>query len=298
MPELVQADRRRSGRARARRRCGAEARRPPARARSRSRARPPSTASVERAPRSPRSTARTAMRASGRSVRPAGVSATPRGNRLKTGPVELFLERADVLGERRLGDADAAGCARERSLVHDRDEALQLAEVHRQNLSDRWLCAHLTYRTKDKKLDPVRVTGINHVSIAARDLEESTRFYVEVFGMEPIATPIFATPVQWLRCGTSSSISSSTTGDGARAPPHRADRRRLRRRLRRGRELDVERVGQRPRRAPLGAGAALLPRPGRQPDRAELAGRLDARPVASTRSSAGSSTSSRSRRSR
>jgi len=47
----------------------------------------------------------------------------------------------------------------------------------------------------------VRVTGINHVSISARDLEESTRFYVEVFGMEPIATPIFATPVQWLRCG-------------------------------------------------------------------------------------------------
>ncbi|MGN6796821.1 MAG: VOC family protein [Gaiellaceae bacterium] len=47
----------------------------------------------------------------------------------------------------------------------------------------------------------MRVTGINHVSISARDLEESTRFYVEVFGMEPIATPIFATRVQWLRCG-------------------------------------------------------------------------------------------------
>ena len=63
------------------------------------------------------------------------------------------------------------------------------------------LTGHLTYRTKHKKLDLVRVTGINHVSIAARDLEESTRFYVEVFGMEPIATPIFETPVQWLRCG-------------------------------------------------------------------------------------------------
>lgn len=47
----------------------------------------------------------------------------------------------------------------------------------------------------------MRVTGINHVSISARDLKESTRFYVEVFGMEPIATPIFATRVQWLRCG-------------------------------------------------------------------------------------------------
>jgi len=47
----------------------------------------------------------------------------------------------------------------------------------------------------------VRATGINHVSIAARDLEESTRFYETVFGMERIATPVFETPVQWLRVG-------------------------------------------------------------------------------------------------
>jgi catechol 2,3-dioxygenase-like lactoylglutathione lyase family enzyme len=47
----------------------------------------------------------------------------------------------------------------------------------------------------------VRATGINHVSISALDLEESTRFYEELFGMERIPTPIFATPVQWLRVG-------------------------------------------------------------------------------------------------
>jgi catechol 2,3-dioxygenase-like lactoylglutathione lyase family enzyme len=47
----------------------------------------------------------------------------------------------------------------------------------------------------------VRVTGINHVSISARDLEESARFYEDVFGMERIPTPVFETPVQWLRCG-------------------------------------------------------------------------------------------------
>jgi catechol 2,3-dioxygenase-like lactoylglutathione lyase family enzyme len=47
----------------------------------------------------------------------------------------------------------------------------------------------------------VRATGINHVSIAARDLEESTRFYETIFGMERIATPVFETPVQWLRVG-------------------------------------------------------------------------------------------------
>jgi catechol 2,3-dioxygenase-like lactoylglutathione lyase family enzyme len=47
----------------------------------------------------------------------------------------------------------------------------------------------------------VRATGLNHVSIAARDLEESTRFYEEVLGLERIATPRFASPVQWLRIG-------------------------------------------------------------------------------------------------
>jgi catechol 2,3-dioxygenase-like lactoylglutathione lyase family enzyme len=30
----------------------------------------------------------------------------------------------------------------------------------------------------------MRATGFNHVSIHARNLDESTRFYVEVFGME------------------------------------------------------------------------------------------------------------------
>ncbi len=47
----------------------------------------------------------------------------------------------------------------------------------------------------------MRAIGINHVSISATNLEESTRFYEELFGMERIATPIFATPVQWLRVG-------------------------------------------------------------------------------------------------
>jgi catechol 2,3-dioxygenase-like lactoylglutathione lyase family enzyme len=47
----------------------------------------------------------------------------------------------------------------------------------------------------------VRATRINHVSIAARDLEESTRFYEDVFSMERIPTPTFESPVQWLRVG-------------------------------------------------------------------------------------------------
>jgi catechol 2,3-dioxygenase-like lactoylglutathione lyase family enzyme len=47
----------------------------------------------------------------------------------------------------------------------------------------------------------VRATGLNHVSISARDLAESVRFYVEVLGMEPIPTYDFAFPVQYLRLG-------------------------------------------------------------------------------------------------
>jgi catechol 2,3-dioxygenase-like lactoylglutathione lyase family enzyme len=47
----------------------------------------------------------------------------------------------------------------------------------------------------------VRATGLNHVSICALDLEESTRFYEQMLGMERIPTPTFARPVQWLRVG-------------------------------------------------------------------------------------------------
>jgi lactoylglutathione lyase len=47
----------------------------------------------------------------------------------------------------------------------------------------------------------VRATRINHVSIAALDLEKSTRFYEDLFAMERIPTPTFEMPVQWLRVG-------------------------------------------------------------------------------------------------
>lgn len=43
--------------------------------------------------------------------------------------------------------------------------------------------------------------GINHVSVSAKDLAESVRFYTEVLGLELIATPNFGFPVQWLRIG-------------------------------------------------------------------------------------------------
>jgi catechol 2,3-dioxygenase-like lactoylglutathione lyase family enzyme len=42
---------------------------------------------------------------------------------------------------------------------------------------------------------------INHVSVNALDLAESVGFYVELLGAEPIATPNFGLPVQWLALG-------------------------------------------------------------------------------------------------
>ena len=46
-----------------------------------------------------------------------------------------------------------------------------------------------------------RAVGLNHVSVVARDLDESTRFYVDVLGLEPVPTPDFGFPVQWLQAG-------------------------------------------------------------------------------------------------
>ena len=42
---------------------------------------------------------------------------------------------------------------------------------------------------------------VNHVSINARDLAESVDFYVDLLGAEPIPTPNFGLPVQWLALG-------------------------------------------------------------------------------------------------
>jgi catechol 2,3-dioxygenase-like lactoylglutathione lyase family enzyme len=51
------------------------------------------------------------------------------------------------------------------------------------------------------KIVPLRATALNHVSISARDLEESARFYEELFGLERLPTPTFGNPVVWFRLG-------------------------------------------------------------------------------------------------
>ena len=42
---------------------------------------------------------------------------------------------------------------------------------------------------------------INHVSVNARNLQESVDFYVDLLGAEPLPTPNFGLPVAWLGLG-------------------------------------------------------------------------------------------------
>ncbi len=47
----------------------------------------------------------------------------------------------------------------------------------------------------------MRAIRFNHVSIHAVDMEESLRFYIDLFGMEHVPSPDFEHRVEWLRLG-------------------------------------------------------------------------------------------------
>jgi catechol 2,3-dioxygenase-like lactoylglutathione lyase family enzyme len=47
----------------------------------------------------------------------------------------------------------------------------------------------------------MRALGFNHLSVGSRSMEESVRFYEQVFGMERIPTYNFGFKTQYLRCG-------------------------------------------------------------------------------------------------
>lgn len=47
----------------------------------------------------------------------------------------------------------------------------------------------------------MRANGFTHVSVHAYDLDESVRFYKDLFGMEELPAPGFPFPVRWLRVG-------------------------------------------------------------------------------------------------
>jgi lactoylglutathione lyase len=43
--------------------------------------------------------------------------------------------------------------------------------------------------------------NLNHVSVCTKNMNESIRFYRDVFGLEVVPTPNFGFPVQWMRVG-------------------------------------------------------------------------------------------------
>jgi catechol 2,3-dioxygenase-like lactoylglutathione lyase family enzyme len=65
----------------------------------------------------------------------------------------------------------------------------------------------------------MRATRINHASIVANDLDESARFYEELFGMERLPTAKFSDPVLWLRSGTNQ-LHLFTADETSRARAH------------------------------------------------------------------------------
>ena len=141
---------------------------------------------------------------------------------------------------------------------------------------------HLTYRRAMQEDSLACARRGSTTSASRRATSRSRRASTRASSaMERIPTPTFETPVQWLRVGdmqlhlflddgagaargtTSGSRSTTSTRPTTRSKAH-----------------VVRHVGLAARRAPVAAGAALLPRPGRQPDRAELARRRHARPLA------------------
>ena len=45
------------------------------------------------------------------------------------------------------------------------------------------------------------IARFNHVSVSAPNIDESVRFYVDLFGMEEVPAPNFGYPLRWLRVG-------------------------------------------------------------------------------------------------
>ena len=126
----------------------------------------------------------------------------------------------------------------------------------------------------------MRATRFTHVSIHAYDLEESTRFYVDVFGMRRVPAPDFEHPVVWLEVGDQQLHLFHRDTPGARVPPHRPRRRRLRGGLHhrpRARALRPRRVVAQRARAQRRRRADVPARPRGQPRRGQLARREHAR---------------------
>jgi catechol 2,3-dioxygenase-like lactoylglutathione lyase family enzyme len=61
--------------------------------------------------------------------------------------------------------------------------------------------AHVMIPAPAGRIEGEMVARINHVSVNATDLQASIAFYGELLGAEPVPTPDFGQPVQWLAVG-------------------------------------------------------------------------------------------------
>ena len=128
----------------------------------------------------------------------------------------------------------------------------------------------------------VRATRLNHVSISARDLEESARFYEELFGLERLPTPTFGNPVVWFRLGDGQ-LHLFQRGEHEAPRFHHLglevdDFEAFYLRLTELGIRDSDSLGADPRAAERRS-ADVPARPRRQPRRDRLAGRAHARPL-------------------
>jgi lactoylglutathione lyase len=65
---------------------------------------------------------------------------------------------------------------------------------------------------------PVKAKRLNHVSVVAKDMAESVRFYTEVLGLEVIPSPTFAFAVTWLSAGDLQVHLFERDGPGSQPP--------------------------------------------------------------------------------
>ena len=120
----------------------------------------------------------------------------------------------------------------------------------------------------------------NHVSIHAVDMDESLRFYTEVFGMERLPSPDFDIHVEWLRLGDQQL--HLFVRETATPPYHHigldVDDFEATFVMARDRGLLDDALDPAGARAHRRLGTDVSPRPRGQPRRGRLAGRLDAGP--------------------
>ena len=189
-----------------------------------------------RALRRARSACVTAARASGRNALPAAVSRTPFGQTLEQRAAELPLERLDLLRQRRLGDQQLLGGARERAFVGDRQQVSQLAKVHRDDRDTNRNCLSTS------KIDVFDIIGCHRrpccheprprsITSAStpHDLDESSRVLRAVLrhGAHRPADVRIPGGVAASRSPAAAPVRSRRRA-GARVPPRGAERRRLR----------------------------------------------------------------------